>query len=74
MVEPDRQPTKTIRQLRQARTWTQADLAGRLGVHPWTVAAWERGQVAPQPRHQTRLSLLFGVPLDAIAFSEREQR
>jgi len=74
MTAPAHQPKTTIRQLRQARTWTQADLADRLGVHPWTVAAWERGQVAPQPRHQTRLSLLFGVPLNAIAFSEREQR
>ncbi len=74
MAEPARQPKKTIRQLRQARTWTQADLADRLGVHPWTVAAWERGQAAPRRQRRQRLADLFGVPVEAIAFGPVDEQ
>jgi transcriptional regulator with XRE-family HTH domain len=73
MTAPAHQPKTTIRQLRQARGWTQADVADQLGVTPWTVAAWERGQVAPWPRHQTRLADLFGVEVSEIAFGEGAQ-
>ena len=74
MSSPGRQPQKTIRQLRQARGWTQAVLATRLGVTPWSVAAWERGQVVPQPRHQTGLALLFGISVEAIAFGPVDEQ
>ncbi len=59
---------KTIRQLRQARGWTQEDLARRLGVTQGGVSTWERGRGTPWPKYQQRLADLFGVPVEAIAF------
>ncbi len=72
MAEPDHQPQKTIRQLRQARGWTQEVLAGRLRVAPSTIARWERGRV-PTPGQQQRLADLFGISVEAIAFGPAEQ-
>ena len=67
MVEPDRQPKKTIRQLRQEWGWSQQVLAGRLRVKRMTVSNWERGVSWPSPDQQQRLADLFGVPVEAIA-------
>ncbi len=72
-TEPDRQPKTTIRQLRQARGWSQLDLALRLQVSPGAISFWERGTRRPQPRHQQGLASLFGVPVEAIAFGLASQ-
>jgi DNA-binding XRE family transcriptional regulator len=73
MAEPDRQPTKTIRQLRQAWGWSRPVLAGRLGVHPMTVWAWERGRMMPNPSHRQALADLFGVSVQDIAAGPADQ-
>ncbi len=62
----------TIRQLRQARGWTQTDLAGRLQIAPSTVANWEQRRAWPQPATLLRLADLFGVSVEAIAFGPAE--
>ena len=72
MTEPDRQPKKTIRQLRQERGWSQAGLAGRLRVQPSTIGNWEQGRTWPGPRRRQRLADLFGVPVETIAFGPAE--
>ena len=66
MTEPDRQPKKTIRQLRAERGWSQDDLAMRLRVSQSAVAKWELGRV-PTPGHQQGLASLFSIPVEAIA-------
>ena len=63
---------KTIHQLRREQGWTQAELATRLGVVPWTVAAWERGLVTPQPRHRMGLAELFVCTLSWCAVSSTD--
>ncbi len=73
MAESDRQLKKTIRELREARGWTQADVALRLGVHESMVSRWDRGKRVPRARTQQRLAVLFGVPVDEIAFGEGER-
>ncbi len=73
MTEPASQPKKTIRQLRQARGWTQRTLAWHLGVTECTLSLWERGAHLPQRAHRQRLADLFGVPVEAIAFGPAEQ-
>jgi len=73
MTAPDRQPQQTIRQLRQERGWTQHLLAACLAVHHTTVSQWERGVRRPDWRYKPRLALLFGVPVEAIAFGEGKQ-
>jgi transcriptional regulator with XRE-family HTH domain len=37
---------------RQAREWTQAEMAAVIGVSTNTVARWERGEVTPSPLAQ----------------------
>ncbi len=59
---------KTIRQLRQGQEWSQLDLAVKIGASVNAVYKWERGLAVPHLRTQVRLALLFGVPVEAIAF------
>ena len=73
MAEPDRQPKKTLRQLRQERGWSLLDVARRLGVSESIVSRWERGERVPQPANQQRLAEFFGVSVEAIAFGPAEQ-
>lgn len=56
MPRPWRQRIRTIRRRYGA---TQVSLAGFLGVSPWTVSLWERGQCEPA-------SGLIRAALDAL--------
>ena len=68
MTAPARPPQHTLRQLRQARGWTQEDVARRLGVSQGAVSLWERGVRRPFRRTRLRLADLLGVGVDEIAF------
>jgi transcriptional regulator with XRE-family HTH domain len=46
-----------IRVAREAKGWTQRDLAARVGVVDLAVSRWERGVAMPQPEHLMRLSV-----------------
>ena len=71
---PDRgDAMKTIRQLRQARGWSQLDLAVPLGVTQEAVSRWERSVTRPRPGMQQGLANLFGVSVEAIAFGPAGQ-
>lgn len=61
---------QTIRELRQARGWTQLELANRLGVTPATVYNWERGKYEPTASMFRRIAQAFGVSMDVIALVE----
>lgn len=39
---------KAIARARQRKSWTQVELADRLGVHETTVVAWETGRHYPK--------------------------
>ncbi len=54
-----------IRQWREARSWSQNDLAVSLGVHPQSVHRWEKGRV-PETEDLVKLSSAFGVPIERI--------
>ena len=58
---------RTIRQLREARGWTQLELAYRLGVTPVTIYNWERGRTEPRVSQFRQLARLFGVGMDDLA-------
>ena len=58
---------RTIRQLREVRSWTQLELAYRLGVTPVTIYNWERGRTEPRVSQFRQLARLFGVSMDDIA-------
>ena len=64
---------KTIRDLRQARGWTQFALALKVGVQPQAVYLWERGQRLPKVVPMRRLGIVFGLCSDDIALVPPEE-
>ncbi len=74
MTAPTRPPQPTLRQLRQARGWSQQDLAEQVGVKPKQVNAWERGDHLPRPATRQRLADLFGVGVGEIAFGSGKEQ
>lgn len=60
-----------IKELRQARGWTQADLARRLGVTRNGVNSWEQGLSMPPPASLVDLARLFSVSTDYLLGVER---
>ena len=67
------QPKMTIRQLRQARGWSQQDVAVQIGAARSVVSKWETGAHWPTPATRQRLADLFGVGVGEIAFGPAEQ-
>jgi putative transcriptional regulator len=61
---------KTIRQLREARGWTQLELANALKVTPATVYNWERGRYEPSASKLRSIAQTFGVSMDDIELVE----
>jgi putative transcriptional regulator len=57
---------KTIRQLREARRWTQLELANKLEVTPATVYNWERGRYEPSASKLRAIARLFDISMDDI--------
>ena len=58
-----------LRELRAERGWSQADLAGKLGVSRQSVNAIETGRFDPSLPLAFKLSKLFGKAIEQI-FSE----
>ena len=58
---------RTIRELREARGWTQLRLAIEVGVTPVTVYNWERGRYEPKASQFRALARVLGVSMDDIA-------
>lgn len=55
-----------LRALRMERGWSQADLAGRLGVSRQTVNALEVGRYDPSLPLAFRIARLFARPIEGI--------
>ncbi|GAA2008848.1 putative transcriptional regulator [Nakamurella flavida] len=63
-----------LRALREAREWTQAGLADRLGVSRQTVNALETGKYDPSLPLAFRIARLFDAPIESIFEPEEEAR
>lgn len=63
-------PTNRLRQLREARSLSQQEVADRIGspVTAHQVSRWERGLVVPQPRTRRALAQALGVPVADLGF------
>jgi transcriptional regulator with XRE-family HTH domain len=57
---------KRIRQLRQAREWSQEHLADEAGMHRTYMWGIEQGVRNPSVRHLTRIAHALGVPLGTL--------
>ena len=60
-----------IRALREARGWTQAELARRLNITRNGVNSWEQGLSMPSPACLVYLAKLFSVSTDYLLGVER---
>jgi putative transcriptional regulator len=58
--------TNHLRILRAGRSWSQAELAERLGVSRQTVNAIETGRYDPSLPLAFRLARVFGVAIEQI--------
>lgn len=56
----------SVRELRTAQGWTQADLAERLKVSRNSVNAIETGRYEPSLTLALRIAKLFGKPVEEI--------
>lgn len=61
---------KTIRELRQERSWSQYELAIQVGVHPQAVYLWESGRRMPLVTQVRKLGQLFELCSDEIELIE----
>lgn len=64
----------TIRELRQARGWTQFELALKVGVQPQAVYFWESGRRTPQVPQLRKLGAIFGMCSDGIDLEPAQGR
>ena len=55
-----------LRELRDARGWSQGELAERLDVSRQTVNALETGKYDPSLPLAFRIAQLFGTPIETI--------
>ena len=60
-----------LKVLRAERDWSQADLAGRLGVSRQTVNAVETGKYDPSLGLAFAIGKLFGQRIDEVFFPEQ---
>jgi transcriptional regulator with XRE-family HTH domain len=63
-----------IKQLRQQRGWSQAQLAKKLNVHQKQISGYERGIHSPSIELLIRMAELLDVSLDYIAFENRQDK
>lgn len=61
-----------VRELREARAWSQAVLADQLGVSRQTINAIETGKYDPSLPLALRIGRLFKLPVESIFFHEEE--
>jgi transcriptional regulator with XRE-family HTH domain len=59
-----------LRELRQARGFSQADLARLLGVSDYTVTRWETGQMRPTAGNARKLAKRLGVTVEALGLGK----
>lgn len=55
-----------VRELRNERGWSQADLAAQLNVSRQTINAVETGRYDPGLPLAFRIAMLFGRPIESI--------
>ena len=60
-----------IKALREARSWTQAELARRMNITRNGVNSWEQGLSMPSPACLVDLSKVFSVSTDYLLGVER---
>jgi len=63
-----------IKRLRQERGWSQAQLSQKLKIHQKQISGYERGIHAPSIDLLIKLTEIFNVSLDYIAFDNQDDK
>lgn len=58
--------SEKIKNLRQTRGWTQAELARRIGITRNGINSWEQGLSTPSPASLVDLAKIFSVSTDYL--------
>lgn len=61
-----------LKVLRAERDWSQADLAGRVGVSRQTINSIEKGKYDPSLPLAFKIARLFGQSIEQIFYPEEE--
>ena len=56
----------TLRELRDARSYSQNEVAAATGVTAQAVSSWERGESSPRPAQVRKLAELFKLTIEQI--------
>lgn len=67
------QRNQLLRQARQKRCWSQAELAEQVGVSNETVSRWENGVSKPQPYQLKKLCEVFDKTPEELGYLQGEQ-
>ena len=62
--------TNRLRELRAERNWSQAELAGRVGVSRQAIIAIETGRFDPSLPLAFKLARVFGLAIEQIFVDE----
>jgi DNA-binding XRE family transcriptional regulator len=65
-MRPKHKRVLRLRQLRRARELTQAELAGRVGIHPNAYNAIEKGRSVPSLDTAKNIAAVFGEPVETV--------
>ena len=72
--DPDPPLGAELRERRNARGWSRADVADRLDVTPNAVAAWEKNHCGASDEHAAALVALLGPSDRRLSLVERRRR
>jgi transcriptional regulator with XRE-family HTH domain len=61
-----------LKQLRQERGWSQAQLANKLDIHQKQISGYERNLHVPQTDVIIKMARLFNISLDYLVLDERD--
>jgi len=59
-----------LRNEREQRSWTQAEVAEKIGVDVKTVGRWESGERFPMPLHRRSLATIYQKTLHELKLDE----
>lgn len=62
-----------VKNLRQKKKWSQAQLGEQLNIHQKQISAYERGVNLPSTEILIKMSQVFDVTLDYLAFEAKGQ-
>ncbi|HLV99431.1 MAG TPA: tetratricopeptide repeat protein [Ktedonobacterales bacterium] len=66
MPVPPPRSLSPLRLARQARGWSQRQVAEAVGTNRFTVTRWEQGLAFPSPHFRQQLTLLFGLTPESL--------